>query len=110
LLDFHLRREGIPPQTIAGYPVALPTHLAVAAAVAEGRADAGLGLLAAARAYDLHFVPLARERYDLILHAADRERAPLRDLLNLAGAPEFRAVVTELGGYDTSRSGVEIRL
>jgi molybdate-binding protein/DNA-binding transcriptional regulator YhcF (GntR family) len=110
LLDFHLRREGISPLTIAGYPSTLPTHLAVAAAVAEGRADAGLGLLAAARAYGLDFVPLAHERYDLILQAVDRERAPLRDLLELASSDEFRAVVAELGGYDTTQSGREVLL
>jgi molybdate-binding protein/DNA-binding transcriptional regulator YhcF (GntR family) len=110
LLDFNLRQEGISPSTIAGYPAALPTHLAVAAAVAEGRADVGLGLLAAARAYDLDFVPLARERYDLILHAEDRERTLLRDLLDLASAAEFKAVVAELGGYDIKLSGYEIRL
>jgi molybdopterin molybdotransferase/putative molybdopterin biosynthesis protein len=108
LLDFNLRREGISPQTIAGYPSTLPTHLAVAAAVAEGRADAGLGLLAAARAYGLDFVTLARERYDLILQAADRERAPLGNLLDLARSDEFRAVVAELGGYDTTQSGREL--
>jgi len=110
LLDHHLRRESIPPQTIAGYSAALPTHSAVAAAVAEGRADAGLGLLAAARAYGLDFVPLARERYDLVLHGEDRDRAPLRDLLDLARSAEFQAVVTELGGYDVRQSGREIVL
>ena len=110
LLDFNLRREGISPSTIAGYPTALPTHLAVAAAVAEERSDVGLGLLAAARAYGLDFVPLVRERYDLILHAEDRERALLRNLLDLASAAEFKAVVAELGGYDTKLSGYEIRL
>jgi molybdate-binding protein/DNA-binding transcriptional regulator YhcF (GntR family) len=110
LLDFNLRREDISPSTIAGYPAALPTHLAVAAAVAEGRADVGLGLLAAARAYGLDFVPLANERYDLILHAEDRERALLCDLLDLVSAAEFKAVVAELGGYDTKLSGYEIRL
>jgi molybdate-binding protein/DNA-binding transcriptional regulator YhcF (GntR family) len=110
LLDFQLRREGISPDAIIGYPAALNTHLAVAAAVAEGRADVGLGLLAAARAYGLDFVPLARERYDLILHLRDREQSPLRDLLEMARSVGFRALVNELGGYDTSCSGTEIRL
>jgi molybdate-binding protein/DNA-binding transcriptional regulator YhcF (GntR family) len=110
LLDFHLRREGILPEAIIGYPAALSTHLAVAAAVAEGRADVGLGLLAAARAYGLDFVPLARERYDLVLHGRDREQSPLRDVLEMARSAEFRTVVDELGGYDTSCSGTEIRL
>jgi molybdate-binding protein/DNA-binding transcriptional regulator YhcF (GntR family) len=110
LLDHHLQREGISPSAIAGYSSVLPTHLAVAAAVTEGRADVGVGIQAAARAYRLDFVPLARERYDLVLHGEDRERAPLRDLLDLASSAEFHAVVAELGGYDIRRSGHEIRL
>jgi molybdate-binding protein/DNA-binding transcriptional regulator YhcF (GntR family) len=110
LLDYYLRREGVSSSTIAGYPSALPTHLAVAAAVAEGRADVGLGILAAARAYRLDFVPLARERYDLILHAEDRDRAPLCHLLDMVRSAEFLAVVAELGGYDTHQSGREIQL
>jgi putative molybdopterin biosynthesis protein len=108
LLDFHLRREGVSHSAITGYSSALPTHLAVAAAVAEGRADVGLGLLAAARAYGLDFVPLARERYDLILRAEDRQRMLLRNLLDLASGAEFKAVVAELGGYETTLSGCEI--
>jgi putative molybdopterin biosynthesis protein len=110
LLDFHLRAEGISPGVIDGYPGALPTHLAVAAAVAEGRADVGLGLLAASRPYGLGFVSLARERYDLVLHASDRKLAPLSGLIDLVRSAEFRAVVGELGGYDTGCSGAEMRL
>jgi molybdate-binding protein/DNA-binding transcriptional regulator YhcF (GntR family) len=108
LVDFHLRREGMSPGSIAGYEAELPTHLAVAAAVLEERADAGVGLLAAARAYGLDFVPLARERYDLVLRAVDRERSPLKELLALARSRDFRAVVEALGGYHTSLTGAEI--
>jgi molybdate-binding protein/DNA-binding transcriptional regulator YhcF (GntR family) len=110
LLDFHLRGEGISPKAIAGYSAVLPTHLAVAAAVAEGRADVGLGLLAASRASGLGFVPLARERYDLVLRVEDRARAPLHGLLEMARSAEFRAVVDEIGGYDTGCLGQELLL
>jgi molybdate-binding protein/DNA-binding transcriptional regulator YhcF (GntR family) len=107
LLDHHLHRLGIAPQAVTAYTQVVTTHLAVAAAVAEGRADAGLGLLAAARAYDLDFVPLAKERYDLVLRAEDRARPPLAWLLEVAGSAGFRGVVDELGGYDTARTGEE---
>jgi molybdate-binding protein/DNA-binding transcriptional regulator YhcF (GntR family) len=110
LLEFHLRRECIEPREDAGWQAVFSTHLAVAAAVASGDADVGLGLLAAARAYGLDFVPLARERYDLVMRTVDRERPPLRNLLDLTSSAEFRAVVAELGGYDTSRTGEEVRL
>ncbi len=107
LLDHHVRRAGADPRQIDGYGTAAPTHMAVAAAVAEGRADAGLGLGAAARAYGLGFVPLARERYDLILPEAARECAPVRLLLGILAQPEFRAMIRQLGGYDTSHTGEE---
>src|SRR5665811_2188471 len=89
------------------YGTTAPTHMAVAAAVAEGRADAGLGLVAAARAYGLGFVPLARERYDLVVPEAARDCAQVSLLLGIMARSEFRAMVEELGGYDTSHTGEE---
>ena len=58
-----------------GYAREEPTHLAVAAAVAAGRADAGLGIMAAARAFGLDFVPLAVEPYDLVVAPGAMESA-----------------------------------
>ena len=58
----------------SGYAREEHTHLAVAAAVAAGRADCGLGVLAAARAFGLGFVPVAKEPYDLVLDRAGRRR------------------------------------
>ena len=94
---------------MAGYAREEHTHLAVAAAVAAGRADCGLGILAAARAFDLDFVPVAREPYDLVvgLDAVDDPLlAPLWALLRSAG---FRAAVEALGGYAVEQMGVRIR-
>jgi len=110
LLDHSLRRLGLDPGRIRGYERVVPTHLAVAAAVAEGSADAGLGIRAAARAFGLDILPLARERYDLVLAAADRAASPLAELLEVLGSAQFRAVVGEIGGYDTARTGEERRL
>jgi molybdate-binding protein/DNA-binding transcriptional regulator YhcF (GntR family) len=110
LLDYHLRRAQVDPHSIAGYGTSAPTHMAVAAAVAEGRADAGLGLVAAARAYGLEFVPLARERYDLVMPEEARDCAQVGMLLGIIARPEFRAMVRELGGYDTSHTGEERRV
>ena len=110
LLDHHLHRLGLAAGQIAGYDRTVSTHLAVAAAVADGSADAGLGIRAAARAFDLEFLPLARERYDLVLAVADRERSPLVEILTALGSAEFRAVAAQIGGYDTARTGEERRL
>ena len=64
-------------------------------------------MYAAARAFGLDFVPIAKERYDLVLLAADRSQPPLSWLLDTVANPDFRAVVAELGGYDTAKTGQE---
>jgi hypothetical protein len=89
LLDFELERLGVSPDDVDGYPREEPTHLAVAAAVAAGRADAGLGIMAAARAFGLDFVPVTREPYDLVV-AAGAMDSPL--LAPLWGTAPFRPV------------------
>lgn len=105
LLDQLLERAGIEGAKIPGYEREEATHLAVAGAVAAGLADAGLGILAAARAYGLDFVPIARERYELALRPATAATPAVTQLLDALRSDHFRAVVTALGGYDTSESG-----
>ena len=105
LLDHELARRGISPEAIVGYEREEHTHLAVAAAVAAGRADCGLGVLAAARAFGLDFVPVAQEPYDLVF-----EPDPILDpLWALLESEDFRRAVTDLGGYDTTEMGRRIR-
>ena len=69
LLDYMLGKLGIEAEAVAGYDREEYTHLAVAAAVAGGRADVGLGILSAARALGVDFVPLLEEQYDLVVPA-----------------------------------------
>ncbi len=107
LLEHHLRVAGLAPDAITGYDRIAVTHLAVASAVADGSADAGLGVLAAARGFGLGFVPITTERYDLVLYVADRDRPPLNWLLEMVSSAAFRLVVAELGGYHTERTGEE---
>ncbi|HEX6652435.1 MAG TPA: molybdopterin biosynthesis protein [Thermoleophilaceae bacterium] len=109
LLDHKLAQHGIEPEAIDGYRREEHTHLAVAAAVAAGRADCGLGVLAAARAFGLDFVPVAREPYDLVLLNDSVEDQLLAPLWSLMESAEFRRSVEELGGYDTSEMGRRIR-
>ena len=85
LLDYHLRLLGISQSMIKGYQQEEFTHLAVAAAIASGRADCGLGIAAAAQALGLDFIPLYQERYDLIIpqrYYEDELLQPLLELLN----------------------------
>ncbi len=105
LLDYRLGQLGLDPGQIGGYRREEYTHLAVAAAVAGGTADAGLGILAAARALKLDFVPLLKERYDLIIPREHYESSRLAPLLATIRDPAFRARVDALGGYDTSQMG-----
>ena len=105
LLDYKLNGLGIPADRINGYGREEYTHLAVAAAVAGGGADVGLGILSAARAMELDFVPLLTEQYDLVIPAKHYESDLLQPLLSLVRTGEFRAEVDELGGYDTSTMG-----
>jgi putative molybdopterin biosynthesis protein len=109
LLDHELARRGISPEAIVGYEREEHTHLAVAAAVAAGRADAGLGVLAAARAFGLDFVPVAQEPYDLVLLKDSIEDPLLAPLWALLESDDFRRAVTDLGGYDTAEMGRRIR-
>jgi putative molybdopterin biosynthesis protein len=108
LVDYELARSGIAPTSIIGYDREEHTHLAVAASVASGRCDCGLGLLAAAGAFGLDFVPLRREPFDLVLNAASLEDPLLGPFWDLLSSSNFQASVRALGGYDTSETGRRI--
>lgn len=105
LLDHKLREAGILPEQVHGYEREEKTHLAVAAAVAGGSADAGLGILSAARALELDFIPLAHEQYDLAIPRQHYESALLAPVLEAVRSSSFRRVVEEMGGYDVSTTG-----
>ena len=105
LLDYQLKLLGIEPDAIIGYTQEEYTHLGVAAAVASGRADCGLGIAAAARALELDFVPLYQERYDLVVPKEYAESELLKPLFVVLENPEFRAAVSALPGYDVSKMG-----
>ena len=105
LLDYKLKRLGMSPEQIRGYEREEYTHLAVAAAVAAGSVDVGLGIHSAARALDVGFVPLLTERYDLVIPREFYESDMLQPLLSLIRGDEFRREVGALGGYDTAEMG-----
>lgn len=108
LLDYHLKSMTIPPESIEGYLQEEYTHLGVAAAVASGRADCGLGIAAAAQALDLDFEPLFQERYDLVIPKQFAEDDLLAPLFSLLADPDFRKAVSQLTGYDVSVMGTVI--
>ena len=108
LLDYHLNLMTIAPERIVGYNQEEYTHLGVAAAVASGRADCGLGIAAAAQALDLDFIPLFQERYDLVIPRQFTESDLLAPLFGLLADRRFREAVSQLKGYDVSFMGTII--
>src|SRR5580693_8087953 len=109
LLDHELGKLGMDPGAIAGYPREEPTHLAVAAAIAAGRADAGLGVMAAAKPFALGFVPVTTEPYDLVIAPGALDSPQLAPLWSLLRSDHFQSAVTDLGGYSAKEMGRRIR-
>jgi putative molybdopterin biosynthesis protein len=105
LLDYHLSQKNLSPLQIKGYLHEEYTHLGVAAAIASGRADCGLGIPAAASALDLDFVPLYHERYDFVIPHVHLSGDLLTPLFELIQSPKFRSAISALPGYDISKMG-----
>ncbi len=105
VLDTLLRQAGCEPAAVEGYQDEEYTHSAVAALVASGVVDAGLGLEAAAHRSGLCFVPLFWERYFLALPRQRLEDAPVRALLAVLEGDEFLHQVAALPGYEAGERG-----
>jgi len=108
LLDYQLKLLAITSEHIVGYSQEEYTHLGVAAAIASGRADCGLGIAAAAHALDLEFIPLFQERYDLVIPKQFAEGDLLAPLFEVLAESRFRKAVSQLPGYDVSVMGTII--
>lgn len=105
LLDLTLHRMDIPVTEVKGYQQELDTHLAIAHSIAQGKADVGLGIEAAARSYGLGFLPLFREKYDIVAPAEKCQDKVVSSLLETIKGVDFKKAVDEMGGYDTSETG-----
>ncbi|HEY6133524.1 MAG TPA: substrate-binding domain-containing protein [Rubrivivax sp.] len=113
LLTEHLLAEaGLSPQAIAGFDssTAEDSHLAVAAAVASGVADAGIGIEAAARRYGVGFVPLVEEAYFLVCLHDTLEHPAVQLLREVLQGPAWRETLASLPGYAADRSGEVLSL
>lgn len=106
LTDKCLKELSINPKDVNGYEHEEYTHMGVASAVLTGVADTGLAILASARALNLEFIPVAKERYDIVIPAEFYETEMLQHLLKIIQEDsEFRNMVLSLGGYDISDMG-----
>lgn len=106
LLDKHLKELGIAPSSIKGYEREEYTHMAVASAVLTGLADVGLGVLSAAQALNLDFVPVTSERYDLAIPDEFINTDMIKALLDIVrNDAEFKNAAVEAGGYGVEDMG-----
>lgn len=109
LIDYLLKQQGMSPTEILNYEREEFTHTAVAAAIAAGTADAGLGIYSASKIYGLDFVPICDEPYDLLIAEKALELESVQILLDVLKSDEFSARINNLGGYTLGCPG-EVRL
>ena len=105
LLDYLLKKEGINPQQIKGYDREGATHMAVAAAIAGKSADAGMGILSAAKAMNLDFVPVGNEEYDFAIPVKYLNLPHVQNFITVLKSDEFKAKLEALGGYSAENTG-----
>jgi molybdopterin molybdotransferase/putative molybdopterin biosynthesis protein len=105
VLDRELARHGISASAVDGYQTRATGHLEVAAAIAAGLADAGIASEPAALAYELAFVPLTEERFDLVVPAAQAGTREVQGLLRALSSPWLHDQLASLPGYSLSQCG-----
>jgi molybdate-binding protein/DNA-binding XRE family transcriptional regulator len=105
LLDRERLRLGLDPAELPGYDSRAAGHLQVASAIVGGLADAGVSSEPAALAYGLDFIPLAEERFDLVLPAKNAASREVQGLLRVLTSPWLLAQLASLPGYDAARCG-----
>ena len=99
LCDYLLDKNGISPDEINGYNNEEFTHTSVAALIAAGNADAGLGIYSAAKMYDLDFIPVCNETYEFLCGTENKENPMVKAFLDVLNSDEFKARLQQMGGY-----------
>ena len=110
LFDYLLKKEGISADAIRGYDREAATHMAVAAAIAGGDADAGMGIESAARAMGLDFIEVGPEEYDFAVPVRFLELLHVQRFLDVLKSREFAERVEALGGYSLRQTGTVLYL
>jgi putative molybdopterin biosynthesis protein len=108
VLDRELARYGIDAAELTGYQTQATGHLEVAAAIAAGLADAGVASEPAALAYDLAFVPLTAERFDLVVPTAQAGAREVQGLLRALSSPWLLDQLASLPGYTVTQCGERV--
>ncbi len=105
LFDYKLKQLGLEPSQINGYEREAATHMAVAAAVGSDGADAGMGILSAAKAMDLDFIPVGPEEYDFAVPQEYLELPHIQAFVEILKSEAFHRRLEELGGYTYAHAG-----
>ncbi len=105
LLDYKLKENRINPSEISGYSRIAYTHMEVALEVLKGTADAGIAIRAAAKLLGLDFIPLATERFDLVIPNEHYSTGAIRALRDVLNSDEFKSNVIRMGGYELCDTG-----
>ncbi|WP_419660997.1 putative DNA-binding protein, prophage CP4-57 regulatory-like [Desulfosarcina variabilis str. Montpellier] len=106
LLDENLRLMGVFGKDIAGYDHEIQSHLTVASIVASGKADVAIGTEKIAKQVEgIDFVPIKKERYDVVFRREDADRYEIQSLLNIIRSQAFQEEFSQIGGYDTKDMG-----
>ena len=105
LTDYLCRRENLNVDAIYGYDREELTHTSVAVQIASGSADAGMGIYSAAKLYDLDFIPICIEEYDLIIPDHAWETPQVQQMLATMKTEAFKEKILALGGYTVENPG-----
>lgn len=106
LFDYLCKKEGIATDSINGYPHEEFTHNDVAKLIAKGEADAGMGVHAAAKLYDLDFIPIYNEQYDLLIPDTMKNHPGILEIIDILKSAEFAEKAAMLGGYTLNKPGL----
>lgn len=105
LTDYLCSREKVEPSDVYGYTREELTHTSVAAQIACGSADVGMGIYSAAKLYDLDFIPICIEEYDLIIPDHAWDSPMVQRLLTILRSDAFREKILSMGGYTVDHPG-----
>ena len=105
LVGLMLEQAGVSISQVQGYETNEFTHMAIAAHIASGMADTGVGVETAAWRFGLDFIPVVHERYFFAIRRDSLETPAMQDLLNIMRGREYLSYVRQLVGYDTTDTG-----
>ncbi|MDD2481052.1 MAG: molybdopterin biosynthesis protein, partial [Lutispora sp.] len=105
LVDYLLKKSNLDAEKIRGYEREMTTHMAVAAAIASGTADMGVGVYSAAKAMNLDFIPIGEEDYDFAIPRAFLGEDMIELFIEVIMSQEFKNYLQSMGGYGTENTG-----